>query len=177
MKKLLLHTCCGPCALYIVQQLQKNYQVDLFFYNPNIYPESEYQRRLKEVRQWSDKNNLELIEGSYNHQEWLKKVLNLEKEPEGGLRCSVCFKQRLKNTAQFAKLNGYGIFATTLTISPHKNAELINQLGKSISVEHQIDFYEADWKKDDGFKHSCELAKVEGFYRQDYCGCEFSIRF
>jgi len=176
MKKLLLHTCCGPCAIHVAQELQKEHEVTLFFYNPNIFPEEEYFKRLNEVRIWSEKNNIDLIEGPYVHLNWLNKVAGLEEEAERGLRCPVCFNYRLVITAQFAKQGGYDIFATTLTVSPHKDAAAINKLGQEIAEANDIKFYEADWKKNNGFVKSCELAEREGFYRQNYCGCEFSMK-
>jgi predicted adenine nucleotide alpha hydrolase (AANH) superfamily ATPase len=158
----------------VAEELKKNHEVTLFFYNPNIFPQEEYDKRLNEVRKWAEKNDFELIEGPYVHLDWLQKILGYEKEKEGGLRCPICFSHRLEITAQLAKQNGYDIFATTLSISPHKNAETINRLGKEIAEKYQLNFYEADWKKNDGYRHSCQLAKAEGFYRQDYCGCEYS---
>lgn len=189
MKKILLHVCCAPCAIYVVKKLQQdNYEVSLFFYNPNIQPEEEYLRRKAEVERWAEKENLDLIISPYKTEEWLKRVSGLEYEPEGGSRCRVCFDMRLADAARYASLNDYEYYASTLTISPHKNSEIINRLGKEIAAKvngeieqglnhgRKIEFLEADWKKQDGFKKACEMSHAEGFYRQDYCGCLYSKR-
>jgi len=156
--------------------LLKEYQVTLFFYNPNIHPEEEYVRRLKEVQGWSNKIGLELIEGEYNHQNWQEAIKGLEAEREGGKRCIICYSLRLEKIAELASKQGYNSFATTLTISPHKKAENINPIGQKLAEEYQLEFIARDWKKQDGYKHACELSKAEGFYRQSYCGCEYSVR-
>lgn len=176
MKKLLLHTCCGPCAIYVAKKLSSDYQVTLFFYNPNIWPEEEYQKRLAEVKRWAIKSNFLLIEGKYEHDKWLESVKSLENEPEGGKRCPACFTVRLEEAAKYAKENGYECFASTLTIGRNKKADIINPLGKSISVKYNLKFIEADWKKQGGQEESHRLAKEEQMYRQNYCGCEFSMR-
>lgn len=114
--------------------------------------------------------------GDYEAREWFELVKGLENEPEGGARCEVCYQMRLEKTAELARENGFEYFGTTLTISPHKKAEIVNQLGREVGAKFNIKFYEADWKKQDGFKKSCELARNEGFYRQNYCGCVYSKR-
>lgn len=176
MKKLLLHVCCGPCAIYVVKKLQEEYQVSLFFYNPNIQPEEEYHRRKDEVEKWSTKEKFDLIISPYKNEEWVKRVTGHEGDPEGGERCQICYRIRIFDTAKYARMNNYDFFATTLTISPHKKAEVINKIGKEVEQQANIKFIEADWKKQDGFKKSCELSKVEGFYRQNYCGCIYSMK-
>ena len=179
--RLLLHVCCVGCGVYISQLLGKDYQVVLYFYNPSIYPEEEYKKRLNETKKIARQFRLKLIIGEYNHQVWLEKIKGLEKEPEKGKRCKVCYQDRLKNTARLAKERKIRYFATTLTISPHKDARIINRIGKSLEKKHRIypsgigvKFIDIDFKKKDGFKKSAELAKKLGLYRQDYCGCEFS---
>ena len=174
--RLLLHTCCGPCACHVVQELVKNHQVTLFFYNPNIYPKEEYQRRLNEIRRWAEKEGLELIAGEYNHQKWLGSIKGLEGKAEGGRRCLICYEIRLSETAKVAQEKGFGFFATTLTISPHKKAENINPIGEGLASQFGLKFIAKDWKEQDGYKKACELSQQEGFYRQNYCGCEFSIK-
>jgi len=189
MKKILLHVCCAPCAIYVVKRLQEeNFEVTMFFYNPNIQPEAEYQRRKGEVERLSAKLDLDLITSPYKTEEWLSKVSGLEYEPEGGKRCRVCYDLRLSDTARYASLNGFDFFATTMTISPHKPAKVVNLVGREVTerinqeVEQgktpgkKIEFLEADWKKHDGFKKACEMSHAEGFYRQDYCGCLYSKR-
>lgn len=187
MKKILLHVCCGPCAIYVVKRLQEDgFKVTLYFYNPNVQPEEEYLRRKNEVEHWSQKENLDLIISPYKPEEWLKSVRGLEDCEEGGERCQVCYNMRIEDTAQYASLNGFAYFGTTLTISPHKSATVINKIGREIMEKinkeaeqglnkwQKIIYYEADWKKHDGFKMACELSHAEGFYRQNYCGCIYS---
>jgi len=187
MKKILLHVCCAPCAIYVARKLiDDNFEVALFFYNPNIHPEEEYHRRKHEVEKLSQKYNLELIISPYKPEEWLKKVQNLEDCSEGGERCRVCYDMRIEDTARYASINDYDLFASTMTISPHKNATTINQIGREIADKinneiesglfkaKKVEFFEADWKKHDGFKIACGLSHDEGYYRQDYCGCIYS---
>ena len=174
--KLLLHICCAPCATYVVEVLREEYQVIGFFYNPNIHPAGEYYRRASEVRRFSQLAELTLIEGEYEEGRWWKEISGLEKEPEGGKRCPLCYRLRLEETARRATREGIPFFATTLTISPHKKAEIINPIGEEIGGRYDISFFAADFKKKDGFKKSVELSKKYGFYRQKYCGCEFSLR-
>ncbi len=176
MKKMLLHTCCAPCAIYVVQELAKEYDLALYYYNPNIHPADEYQKRLNEITKWARKKDIKLIETDYNVEAWFNKVKGLEEEPEGGNRCFVCYEMRMRETAQFAKDNDYDIFSTTMSISPHKKADKLNEIGNKLKEELGVDYLEADWKKNDGFKIACKLSKEEEFYRQDYCGCTFSIR-
>lgn len=173
---MLLHTCCAPCAIYVVQQLAKQYDLALYYYNPNIHPADEYQKRLNEIIKWAGKNNIKLVEAKYNVEDWFKAIKGLEQEPEGGQRCFVCYEMRLKETAAYAKNNNYDLFGTTMSISPHKKADKLNEIGNKLKEEMGINYLEADWKKNDGFKIACRLSKEENFYRQDYCGCTFSQR-
>jgi epoxyqueuosine reductase len=173
MQKLLLHTCCAPCSAYVLELL-RNFEVSVFYYNPNINTLEEYERRKKECQKYCEKNGINFIEVVYKPKEWFIYIEGLEKEPEGGKRCEKCFELRLTKTAEFAKNHDFDAFATTLSISPHKNSKLINQIGNRIAEKICLDFYEADWKKEDGFKKSCEISKKEGFYRQNYCGCAYS---
>lgn len=174
MKKLLLHTCCGPCAIYVARKLREDFVVTLYFFNPNIHPENEYHLRLAEIKKWASKDKFKVIKAEYKLNQWFAAVKGLEKEPEGGKRCLVCYRFRLQQTAKYAEDNGYDIFTTTLSISPHKKASNINLIGKELEKEYELKFMEADWKKQDGFKHACEMSKQEEFYRQDYCGCVYS---
>lgn len=175
--KLLIHTCCAPCALTAITRLASEYQITLFFYNPNIHPEEEYKKRLKEVNRCKEIFGIEVIEGEYNPDKWFEEVKGLEKEPEGGTRCSICFKDRLNKTAEIAVSYKYDAFTTTLTVSPHKKAEVINSIGEDIGKKNNIKFLSLDLKKKDGFKTSVELSKKYNIYRQSYCGCLFSIRY
>ncbi|HLC63993.1 MAG TPA: epoxyqueuosine reductase QueH [Patescibacteria group bacterium] len=176
MKKLLLHVCCGPCAIYVAKKLSESYQVTLFFYNPNIWPEAEYWKRFNEVEKWSLKEGFELIEGRFNQENWFEAVKGLEAEPEAGARCPVCFNFRLAEAARYAADNGFEVLASTLTIGRNKKAEVINPIGKLLAEKYHLEFIEADWKKKGGQEEACRLAKEEDLYRQNYCGCKFSIR-
>lgn len=173
MKKLLLHVCCGPCSTHVIDELKDN-EMTLFFYNPNIYPRDEYLRRLEAASKVADKKNIHFIDGDYDQETWDDYVKGYEKEPEGGKRCELCFEYRLRKTAEYARKNGFDTFATTLTISPHKDAKKIHAIGKAQEKEHGVSFLESDFKK--GFKESVEMSKELGLYRQNYCGCRFSMR-
>lgn len=172
--RLLLHICCAPCSTHVIQTLKKDYEVTGYFYNPNIHPKEEYRHRLEEMRGFADRIGLETMDGEYEVKRWFKAVRGHEKDPEGGERCDICYYLRLKKTAKFAKENGFEYFTTTLSISPHKEAKVINSMGDEISKRCGIKFYSADFKKRDGFKKSVELSKEYDLYRQDYCGCIFS---
>ncbi len=173
---LLLHSCCGPCSSYVTEYLAKYFDIYLFFFNPNIYPESEYIKRLDAQSEWLDRTNYaRLIEGDYDHMSFLNAVKGLENEPEGGGRCTKCFILRLEETARLASLGGYDYFGTTLTVSPHKNAELINNLGEGLADKYNVKWLPSDFKKREGYKRSIELSREYELYRQNYCGCEFSL--
>jgi len=176
MKKLLLHTCCAPCAIYPIQELSQEYEVTIYFYDPNIHPKEEYIARRDEMKRYAKKLNINFEEGEYNDEEWFKKTKGLEQEPEKGKRCETCFGIRLGETAKKAKKENYDIFATALSISPHKDYKQISRTGNILVNKFNINFLDRDWKKKDGFKKSCELSREEDFYRQDYCGCVYSKR-
>jgi predicted adenine nucleotide alpha hydrolase (AANH) superfamily ATPase len=187
-ERILLHICCAPCATTVIKRLQAarfgahergdspGFEVHGFFYNPNIQPEKEYYKRLLEVQRVCKLWSIPLEIGDYDWDRWQAEIRGLEKEKEGGKRCLVCYHYRLVAVAQKAKELGIGIIASTLTISPHKRADVINPMGKAVCEELEIKFYEADWKKQDGFKHSLETCKELDIYRQNYCGCKYSIR-
>jgi hypothetical protein len=152
------------------------WQVTVYFYDPNIHPRAEYIQRRDEMKGYAKKLKIEFIEGPYDTFNWIQKTRGLEKEPERGKRCDVCFDIRLGETARFATAENYNAFATVLTISPHKNAKKISLIGQKVADKFKIDFVDRDWKKDEGFKIAAKLSEQEGFYRQDYCGCLFSKR-
>ena len=174
MKRILLHTCCAPCAAYVIAELQKEYNVTLFYFNPNIFPQEEYNQRLREARAYATKLNIPFLEGQYNHQWWLEQIKGYENEPEKGKRCIICYRLRLKKTAQQAEELKFDVFCSTLSISPHKDAEMINKIGQELSEKYKVEYLESNWKKQGGFKKACDISKEEDFYRQKYCGCEFS---
>jgi predicted adenine nucleotide alpha hydrolase (AANH) superfamily ATPase len=173
-KKVLLHICCAPCATTAIETL-KNEQCEIegYFFNPNIYPVEEYQKRLQSVEKLSKAVSIDLITGEYKPEEWKKEVKGMEKEKEGGQRCTECFRFRLEATAQKAKGKNIPNFTTTLTLSPHKNEKLINTIGQEIGERYGINFLKYDFKKDGGFQKSITLSKQYDVYRQSYCGCEF----
>ncbi|MDD5341847.1 MAG: epoxyqueuosine reductase QueH [Patescibacteria group bacterium] len=177
--RLFLHACCAPCACYPVELLRGEYDITLFFYNPNIYPEEEFNKRLEEIklfcrRTWPSSPTNHLIVGEYDSRHWFELVKGLENEPERGRRCDICYEMRLRKTAQQAKAESYDYFGTDLSISPHKKADKINELGRQLEKEFSIKYFEADFKKKDGFKKSLEISHQHNFYRQNYCGCVFS---
>ncbi len=172
MPKLLLHVCCAPCATHVIEMLKEDFELTAYFYNPNIHPEEEYRLRLENLK----KLGVAFIEGKYDVDAWFNATKGYENEPEGGARCELCYRIRMEEAARFAKENGHIHFATTLTISPHKNARVINSIGEGLSKKYGVKFYSADFKKRNGFKKSVELSKKHGLYRQSYCGCVFSMR-
>ena len=177
--ELLLHSCCGPCSSY-VEYLTQYYHVTLLWYNPNIWPPEENEKRLHYQRKIINALGLEedvsIVIPDYDHDRYLQMVSGLESEPEGGLRCTECFRMRLKEAAEAAERLEIGLYCTTLTVSPHKNAEKINTLGEEIGREHGVRFLPSDFKKRNGYKRSIELSREYDLYRQDYCGCEFAWR-
>lgn len=176
MKKMLLHSCCGPCSTQVIDVLKNDYDLTIFYFNPNIYPNEEYLKRLEEQKRYAKIVGVEVIEGDYNEKSFLEDIKGLELEPEGGLRCSKCFEYRLRQTAKLAKEKNFDIFSTTLTVSPHKNSKIINEIGEKISQEEGIEYFAGDFKKKDGYKKSIEFSKQYNLYRQNYCGCRFSKR-
>ena len=175
-KKLLLHVCCGPCSTEVIERLAQDSALVLYFFNPNIFPNEEHDRRLAEAERYAESHGHRFIRGERDHDAWLAAVKGLEAEPEGGKRCDACFAYRLGESARLAREEGAAIFTTTLTISPHKNAALVNAAGEAAGRRFGVAFLAADFKKKDGFLKSCRLAKEAGMYRQEYCGCEFSMR-
>ncbi|MBP0979709.1 MAG: epoxyqueuosine reductase QueH [Oscillospiraceae bacterium] len=178
---LLLHSCCAPCSSYVLFYLSKYFKITVFYYNPNIRPFEEYIRRLEEQKLFIKnfnlnldlKNKINLIEGSYD-KDFYEYYKGLESEPERGRRCLVCYYQRLLKTACLAREYNYNYFTTTLTISPHKDAQVINNLGEQLEKKYNIKYLYSDFKKKEGYKKSIELSKKYNLYRQDYCGCIFS---
>jgi predicted adenine nucleotide alpha hydrolase (AANH) superfamily ATPase len=172
--KLLLHICCAPDATHPIQILKDNYELEAFFYNPNIHPGGEYARRLEDMRLLAKNWGIVLHEGEYDRDRWLDLAEEYRDEPEGGKRCEVCYGIRLEETAKFAEEEGYDLFGAVLTISPHKDARKINRIGREAGEKYGVPFLESDFKKKDGFKKSVEQSKSLGLYRQDYCGCIYS---
>lgn len=175
--KLLIHACCGICSSSVIEKLNNFFQITILYYNPNTYPEEEYIKRYNTLKELIDKMKLsiEIIEVGYDSERFYSASKGLENEKEGGLRCTECFKMRLDKTAQIAKEKNYDYFSTTLTVSPHKNSKIINKIGEELEKKYQIKYLFSDFKKKDGFKRSNELSRKYNLYRQNYCGCKFSL--
>jgi hypothetical protein len=152
-----------------------DYDVTMYFYNPNIHPSAEFDKRLENALIVGKELGVQVIEPEYEPEEWLEAIKGFEEEPEGGRRCKICFSMRLKQTAKYAKENGFDAFTTTLTISPHKDAKLINEIGEELAKKHNVSWVHSDFKKKDGFKKSTEMSKKMNLYRQNYCGCFYSV--
>ena len=170
--KILLHICCGVCAASAAEQLLcDGHSITGFFYNPNIHPVDEYQKRFTAVKKVADELSFKLVEGPYDRERWFELVKGKEYEPEGAARCDVCFRMRLEKTYEFSKKNNFNMFTTTLTVGPMKDAVKVNSIGYDIGGDK---FIPANFKKGDGFKRAIELAGEFGLYRQHYCGCIYS---
>lgn len=181
--RILLHSCCAPCSTAVIERLKDNYEIVILYYNPNIYPEEEYLKRKNEEIKYinhlneTDKDiKISMLDADYESEKFYEATKGYENEREGGARCAICFKLRLEKTAKLAKENGFDLFGTTLTVSPHKNAELINSIGLAIEKKTGVKFLVSNFKKQDGYKLSIELSKQNNIYRQNYCGCEFALR-
>ena len=177
---LLLHACCAPCSSYCLEYLAEYFSITVFFYNPNLYPADEYDKRAEEVRKLISvlkvKNPINLIVADLDDKEFYSKVKGMEKLPEGGERCRRCFELRLEKTAELAKEKSFDYFTTTLTISPLKNAQVINEVGEEMGEKYGVSHLPSDFKKKGGYKRSVELSAQFELYRQNYCGCVYSVR-
>lgn len=174
MKSVLLHVCCGICAIASIERLkEKNYAVDGFFFNPNIYPSEEYMKRKMVMEKIGMMLSVAIIEGEYNPAVWFELCGRYADEKEGGARCLLCYEMRLSATRRMCEEKKYDYFTTTLTISPHKNSREIIEMGKTIGKEK---FLAIDFKKENGFGKSISFAKKNNLYRQNYCGCRYSMR-
>ncbi len=170
--KLLLHVCCAPCSSGVLPKLKQYFEITLFYYNPNTYPQDEYLLRAEQFAKLTD---LPLIVCDYNHNEFLTEIKGLEQVKEGGARCQKCIELRLKQSFEYATKQGYDYVTTTLSISPHKDAEFINACGQKLQEEYKVNYLYADFKKENGYLNSITESKKHDLYRQEYCGCEFSI--
>lgn len=175
--KLLLHACCAPCSSAVLERIAKYFNITVFYYNPNITEEEEYNKRLEELEHFLKKlkiKNIKLLKGRYNPQEFFTISKGLEQEKERGNRCYKCYELRLKETAVIAEKLGFDYFTTTLSISPYKNSKWLNEIGQKLDQEFIPTYLYADFKKKNGYQRSLELSKEYGLYRQDYCGCIYS---
>ncbi len=175
---LLLHSCCAPCSSYVLEYLSRYFRITVFYYNPNIFPAEEYARRVEEQKSLISRlpclNPVSFLEGEYLPERFYSIVKGREQQPEGGERCFDCYALRLREAAALAKEKGFDYFTTTLSISPHKNAVKLNEIGEELAREFGVRFLPSDFKKKNGYKRSAELSGEYGLYRQDYCGCVYS---
>ena len=178
--RLLLHSCCAPCSSYVLEYLSDYFEITVFYYNPNISPAEEYEKRAAEqqhlIRELPAKHPIHLMVGAYEPERFYAVSRGLEQVPEGGERCFRCFRLRLEEAAKMAAEGGFDYFATTLTISPLKNAQKLNEIGEELSELYKVEHLPSDFKKKNGYKRSVELSALYGLYRQNYCGCVFSKR-
>lgn len=176
--KLLLHSCCGPCSSYVIEYLSDYFEITILYYNPNISPLEEYEFRKKEqiklIEEIKTKNKVDYLDCDYDPETFEVISKGMENEPEGGKRCSRCYFLRLEKTAVLAKENNYDFFATTLTVSPYKNSQKLNNMGNLLQNKYKVKYLFSDFKKNNGYKRSIELSKLYNLYRQDYCGCIYS---
>ena len=175
---LLLHSCCAPCSSYVLEYLSNYFGITVFYYNPNIYPDEEYEMRVREqqrfIRAFPAKHPIDFIEGAYDKERFYEMARGLEAVPEGGQRCFQCYELRLREAGELAKARDFDYFTTTLSISPMKNAEKLNEIGLRLAEELGVAYLCSDFKKRNGYKRSTELSREYGMYRQDYCGCVYS---
>jgi predicted adenine nucleotide alpha hydrolase (AANH) superfamily ATPase len=180
MKKLLLHVCCAPCSSHVLETLENAYDITAYFYNPNITENTEYIKRISELKRFVSEaefaKNVKVAEGEYEPERFFEIAKGLENEPERGSRCYKCYELRMRRAAEYAKENGYDIFTTTLSISPHKNAAWLNEIGERLSAEIGVEYLYSDFKKKNGYARSIELSREYNLYRQNYCGCIYSRR-
>lgn len=175
---LLLHSCCAPCSSYVIEYLSSYFNITVFYYNPNIYPEEEYRKRVDEQKrficEFPTKYSVRFLQGDFEKERFYETVKGYEQIPEGGERCFLCYRLRLEESAKAAKKIGADYFTTTLSISPLKNAQKLNEIGEELAKKYEIPYLNSDFKKKNGYKRSVELSDEYGMYRQDYCGCVFS---
>ena len=178
--RLLLHSCCAPCSSYVLEYLSRYFEITVFYYNPNIYPPEEFGKRVEEqkrlIAQLPAEHPISFLDGPYEPERFYEMAKGLEQVPEGGERCFKCYRLRLTETAEMARAGKYDYFTTTLSISPLKNAEKLNEIGGQLAKDYGVDYLYSDFKKRNGYKRSTELSREYGLYRQDYCGCVFSMR-
>lgn len=177
---LLIHSCCAPCSSYVLEYLSEYFKITVFYYNPNIYPESEYTKRNAEqqklIHDMKFRYPVSFLAGEYDKEKFYEMAAGMEDLKEGGARCMKCYELRLSEAARQAAAGGFDYFTTTLSISPLKNAQKLNEIGLRVGEEYGVKYLVSDFKKKNGYKRSVELSKEYGLYRQDYCGCEFSMR-
>lgn len=176
----ILHSCCAPCSSYVLEYLSEYFAITVFYYNPNIYPDEEYRKRVEEqkafIHEFPAKHKIQFVEGDFDKERFYDMARGLEAVPEGGERCFRCYELRLREAALLAREQNADYFTTTLSISPMKNAAKLNEIGTMLEKEYGVKYLHSDFKKKNGYKRSVELSNEYGMYRQDYCGCVFSKR-
>ena len=176
--RLFLHSCCAPCSSYVLEYLSEYFEITVFYYNPNIFPEAEFEKRIHEqeklIRKLPAKHTIHFQAGNYDSEKFYEMAKGLEMVPEGGERCFKCYELRLREAAKLAKEGDYDYFTTTLSISPLKNAQKLNEIGERLAGEYGVSYLVSDFKKKNGYAHSIELSREYHLYRQDYCGCIYS---
>lgn len=178
--RLLLHSCCAPCSSYVLEYLSQYFEITVLYYNPNLYPDTEFAKRSKEqqrlIGEMEVRHPVSFMEGTFEKEKFYRVAAGVEDAREGGERCFRCYELRLRETARLARERGFDYFTTTLSISPLKNARKLNEIGERLAKEYEVAYLASDFKKKDGYRRSVELSEEYGLYRQDYCGCEFSWR-
>ncbi len=175
---LLLHSCCGPCSSYVLSYLNKYFDITIVYYNPNIHPKKEYEKRFNEQKKVIKEmfnNEIKIMECSYDPSDYFDKVKGYEKAKEGGKRCHICYELRMEEVARLAKKYNFSYFTTTLSVSPYKDSKILNEIGKKLSEKYKVNYLCSDFKKHDGYKKSIEYSKKYNLYRQNYCGCIYSL--
>ena len=175
MEKFLLHTCCAPCSVAVIDELKNQFDLTVYFYNPNIFPEVEYLKRKAEIIKVCAEWGIPMIDVDYETQKWQEAVKGLESEPEMGARCLVCIGLRLSKAADYAAVNGFDYFGTSLTMGRNKKAEMIHPLGEALAKKHGLKFYAEDWKKQGRQEKANKMIAAKNIYRQNYCGCKYSL--
>jgi hypothetical protein len=176
LEKFLLHVCCAPCSIAVIDELRKQYDLSILFFNPNIHPEEEYLKRKHEVIRISEEWNVPILDQDYDTEKWDTATKGLEDQPEGGFRCNACFRVRLSRTAQIASELGFDMFGSTLTTGRYKKASIINPIGEAVATRYGSHFYVEDWKKKGRETLSRKMIKERGMYEQNYCGCRYSLQ-
>ena len=178
IKTLLLHSCCAPCSSYVLEYLSNYFKITVLYYNPNIYPIEEYNKRKNEqirfINEFKSKNKISFLDCDYDNDIYNQLIKGLENEPERGNRCHKCYRLRMEKTCILAKKNNFDFFCTTLTVSPYKNSNVLNEIGKDLQDKYNIKYLFSDFKKKEGYKRSIELSRIYNLYRQNYCGCIYS---
>ncbi len=173
--KLLFHICCAPCSGLLSRQLRESYDISVYFDNPNIWPLEEFHKRAREAEKFFSNEGVEFILADWNHDEWLELTRGLESEPEKGKRCKLCYHRRLEQAAQYAAANNFDCFTTSLSFSPYKDQRTILNLGRALGKKYKLKFIDIDFRADDNWRKARDFSKERDFYRQKYCGCEFSL--